>query len=208
MNKRIYFQDKLIEFAEPAAQNKQNQAINNFKFEVAEGSHVEILAKFLDSSNKTSYLLSANDFESFFLMAKKELHYIEAAGGFIEKEGQFLCIHRLGRWDLPKGKLEKGETIEQGAIRECEEECAIKQLTIVHPLNSTFHIYPYKDKYALKQSYWFYMKSTYNKALKPQTEENIDEVRWFNRQELSNLVLKDTYYTIGDVVREAMGNEE
>ena len=151
MNKRIYFQDKMIEFAEPTAQNKQNQAINNFKPEAAEGSHVEILSKFLDSSNKSSYLLSANDFESFFSMAKKELYYIEAAGGFIEKDEQFLCIHCLGRWDLPKGKLEKGETIEEGAIRECEEECAIKQLTIVHPLNSTFHIYPYKNKYLFEK---------------------------------------------------------
>jgi 8-oxo-dGTP pyrophosphatase MutT (NUDIX family) len=204
MNKRIYFQDKVIEFAEPAAQNKQNQAINDFKFQNAEGSHVEILTNFLDLAKKESYRVPSNDFDRFFSMAKKELHYIEAAGGFIEKEGQFLCIHRLGRWDLPKGKLEKGETIKEGAIRECEEECAIKQLTIVQALSSTFHIYPYKDKFAIKQSYWFYMKSTYTKTLKPQTEENIDEVKWFSRQELSNLVLKDTYYTIRDVITEGL----
>lgn len=204
MNKRIYFQDKMIEFAESSAQNKQNQAINNFTFQQAEGSQEEILTNFLDPSNKSSFLLPSKAFEDFFSMTKKALYYIEAAGGFIEKNNQFLCIHRLGRWDLPKGKLEKGETIEQGAIRECEEECAIAELTIKHQLTSTFHIYPYKDKFAIKQSYWFYMQTNYSKPLKPQTEENIDQVKWFSKHEIEKTVLNDTYYTIKDVITEAL----
>ena len=115
-----------------------------------------------------------------FDFLKVSFLYIEAAGGFIERDKRFLFIHRLGKWDLPKGKLEKKETIENAAIRECEEECAIKNLKIVKQLASTFHIYPFKTGYVLKQTYWFYMKTNYAEKLKPQTEENIDEVKWFS----------------------------
>jgi 8-oxo-dGTP pyrophosphatase MutT (NUDIX family) len=136
--------------------------------------------------------------------AKKELHYIEAAGGFIEKDAQYLCIHRLGRWDLPKGKLEKNETIEAAAVRECEEECGIGELRIQYPLHSTFHLYPYKKGTAIKQSFWFYMQSSWQKPLVAQTEESIDEVRWFSKEEVIRQVLPDTYFTIHDVIREAL----
>ena len=110
----------------------------------------------------------------------------------------------MGKWDLPKGKLEKKETIENAAIRECEEECAVENLKIVKQLASTFHIYPYKTGYALKQTYWFYMQTNYAKKLKPQTEENIDEVKWFSENEVKQIAFNDTYLTIKDVILEAL----
>ena len=115
------------------------------------------------------------------------------------------CIHRQGIWDLPKGKLEKGETIKNAAIRECEEECGIKQLTITKQLSSSFHLYKYKKGFALKQSYWFYMKSDYSKKLTPQIEEDIDEVKWFSKHEIETIIINHTYYTIRDVINEAIG---
>ncbi len=154
--------------------------------------------------NVKSFILPANTFDLFMTVAKKELHYIEAAGGFIEKDAQYLCIHRLGRWDLPKGKLEKNETIEAAAVRECEEECGIGELRIQYPLHSTFHLYPYKKGIAIKQSFWFYMHSSWQKPLVAQTEESIDEVRWFSKEEIIRQVLPDTYFTIHDVIREAL----
>lgn len=154
--------------------------------------------------NVKSFILPANTFDLFMTVAKKELHYFEAAGGFIEKDAQYLCIHRLGRWDLPKGKLEKNETIEAAAVRECEEECGIGELRIQYPLHSTFHLYPYKKGIAIKQSFWFYMQSSWQKPLVAQTEESIDEVRWFSKEEIIRQVLPDTYFTIHDVIREAL----
>lgn len=204
MNKRIYYQNKFIEFATEHSQTQQNQAIKIIEGPVDEGMMRKILNNFIVSQNLESYQLPLESFAAFFELAKTDLHYIEAAGGLIEKNKEYLCIHRLSRWDLPKGKREKGESIEECAIRECEEECGISELEISHPLSSTFHIYPFKNGMAIKQSYWFYMRSTYAKKLKPQTEENIDEVTWFTRQEIEMRVLQDTYYTIHDVITEAL----
>ena len=118
----------------------------------------------------------------------------------------FRSIYRLGKWDLPKGKLDKGETVEAAAIRECEEECGIKNLKIEQQLSSTYHIYKYKGKLALKQTYWFYMTTNYEKPLKPQTEENIEDVKWFTKEKIKETVFGNSYFTIIDVINEAFND--
>lgn len=205
MNKKIYFNDKFIELSEDNSQSSNNQSINFLGTEKANKKELKkITDNFLNDNNNRPVMWKINDFESFFNSFKSLFYYIEAAGGFIEKEKQFLFIHRHGRWDLPKGKLEKNESIEAGAIRECEEECGIKELKIVKQLSSTFHIYAYKDGFALKQSYWFYMQTNFSGKLIPQLEENIDEVRFFSEKEIREKILNDTYYTIADITKEAL----
>lgn len=204
MNKRIYFQNRYLQFSEPELQPQQNQTINWERGLQTQTDILKLLNAFMAEENVKSFILPANAFDLFMTGAKKELHYIEAAGGFIEKDAHYLCIHRLGRWDLPKGKLEKNETIEAAAVRECEEECGIGELRIKYPLHSTFHLYPYKKGTAIKQSFWFYMQSSWQKPLVAQTEESIDEVRWFSKEEIIRQVLPDTYFTIHDVIREAL----
>jgi 8-oxo-dGTP pyrophosphatase MutT (NUDIX family) len=204
MNKRIYFQNRYLQFSDPELQPQQNQTINWEQGLQTQNDILKLLNAFMAEENVKSFILPANAFDLFMTGAKKELHYIEAAGGFIEKDAEYLCIHRLGRWDLPKGKLEKNETIEAAAVRECEEECGIGELRIQYPLHSTFHLYPYKKGTAIKQSFWFYMQSSWQKPLVAQTEESIDEVRWFSKEEVIRQVLPDTYFTIHDVIREAL----
>ena len=207
MNKKIYFNDKFLMLGEENLQTSQNQLVRNYnaKSDKSDLFIKDILSDFLEFLNSKSYAISGYTIENFIDYFKREHYYIEAAGGFIEKENEFLFIHRHGRWDLPKGKLEKNETIENAAIRECEEECGIKELTITRQLASTFHVYPYKKSYALKQSYWFYMHSTWSDKLIPQLEESIDQVKWFTPQQINSVIIKDTYYTITDVVTEALG---
>lgn len=204
MNTRIYLNDKFIEFAADELQFSHNQSFKLDDSAEGEKKLNKIIEDFTDESNKNSIYITHLSFETALEMMKKSLHYIEAAGGFIEKDNQFLFIRRHDRWDLPKGKLEKGETIREAAVRECEEECAIKDLTIIKPLSSTFHIYQYKKGYALKQSYWFYMNTDYSEKLIPQAEESITEVRWCSKKEIESTILKDTYYTITDVVLGAL----
>ena len=107
----------------------------------------------------------------------------------------------MEKWDLPKAKLEKGEKIEEAAVREVEEECAVNGLQITKALNDTFHIYHIKENPILKQTYWFEMQTDFEGELIPQTEEGIEEVKWVGKKELESLVLKNTYASIADFLR-------
>ncbi|MEM1096576.1 MAG: NUDIX hydrolase [Bacteroidota bacterium] len=104
-----------------------------------------------------------------------------AAGGYVvragAKEPDVLLIYRRGVWDLPKGKLDSGETIEQCALREVQEEVGIKKLRTLRPAGSTFHTYVEKGKFKLKTTYW-YLMHTPETAFTPQADEGIEAVAW------------------------------
>ena len=205
MNIQIYFNNKFIKLSSNDIQNSQNQAIKkSYLLNDNKLNFNKIIDEFLFDPSNDNIKIVSSDLNSLLELFKSKFYYIEAAGGFIEKDSEFLFIHRQGIWDLPKGKLEKGETIKNAAIRECEEECGIKQLSITKQLSSSFHLYKYKKGFALKQSYWFYMKSDYSKKLTPQIEEDIDEVKWFSKHEIETIIINHTYYTIRDVINEAL----
>ncbi len=131
---------------------------------------------------------------------------IPAAGGLVRNENkEILFIKRLGRWDLPKGKIENGETIRQAAIREVEEECGLSQLEIVRKLNSTFHLYhsPYiktGDDIVLKETSWFEMRYLGQEIPVPQIEEDILEVRWIKEADLK-CVYQSTYNNLLELLK-------
>ena len=105
---------------------------------------------------------------------------IEAAGAAVFNEkNKVLMIFRRGHWDLPKGKIDKGETPKEAALREVEEETGLTELVLGKPLTDTWHTYRLKGRRILKKTYWFKMKTTQNE-LTPQTEEDIEEAVWTN----------------------------
>ena len=111
---------------------------------------------------------------------------IEAAGGLVYNDrNQLLMIFRNGKWDLPKGKLEVGENIEQCAIREVEEECGISELLISQQLQETYHTYEIKEQTILKHTYWFEMRSSFKGNLVPQTKEGITEAVWVDKEDIA-----------------------
>ncbi|MFD0761014.1 NUDIX hydrolase [Lutibacter aestuarii] len=133
-----------------------------------------------------------NDWKQFQSLFKIQ----KAAGGkVLNIENEVLFIYRLNKWDLPKGKLEKGESIEQCAIREVEEECGISKLTIQNPLETTYHIFERKNKIILKITYWFLMRTSFTGELTPQTEEGIKKVIFKNKVAV-NAALHNTYENI------------
>lgn len=130
---------------------------------------------------------------------------IEAAGGIVKnKEGKYLFIYRNGYWDLPKGKLEKGEDIKSCALREVEEECSINGLEVIKDLSPTYHMYELqKNKWALKITYWFEMFTSETKAPKPQVEEGIMEAVWLAPDEIEKVKL-NTYPSILQLINEVI----
>jgi 8-oxo-dGTP pyrophosphatase MutT (NUDIX family) len=144
----------------------------------------------------------ADDFETlkeaFWAMFK----VIEAGGGIVQNSaGDYLFIKRLGFWDLPKGKLDKGESIEAAALREVEEECGITGLSITAPAGQTYHTYEHKGNEVLKVTHWYLMQTDFAGELIPQTEEDITEVRWMTKDEVKAVVLKNTYPSIAELVK-------
>lgn len=120
-----------------------------------------------------------------------QFHIIEAAGGLVKnQDGKLLMIFRKGFWDLPKGKLDAGESLESCALREVKEE------TGVHPLFSdgfiglTYHIYLQSEEWILKESYWYNMHTNFTAKLKPQLSEDITRASWVSLEELPDLYEK------------------
>lgn len=131
---------------------------------------------------------------------KENYKFIEAAGGVVKNtDGKTLMILRHSKWDLPKGKLEKGESPEQGALREVEEECGVHHLQLGTFIRHTYHIYTLNNRRHLKKTWWFNMHYSGNETLVPQTEESITDVRWMNDKEVKT-ALTNSYETIIDVI--------
>lgn len=108
---------------------------------------------------------------------------IIAAGGLVfNNERQLLMILRRGKWDLPKGKLDAGESIEECALREVREETGVTNLKIINFLGITEHSYfdSWINEDVKKETHWFVMETTGENLLKPQTEEDIEEIKWID----------------------------
>jgi len=127
---------------------------------------------------------------------RKKLKVVEAGGGMVFNEKkEILFIRRNSKWDLPKGKIEKGETHEQAAIRETEEETGVQGLVVKRFITKTYHVFKRNDKFKLKITYWYEMYTDYDGELVPEANEGIKKVRWKNFEK-SQKALRDSYENI------------
>lgn len=154
----------------------------------------EIITKLKEKSIK-GITLNSTDIENDWISFTNNLKVVPAAGGLVvNDQKQILFIFRNQVWDLPKGWIEKGESVESAAIREVEEECGIFNLSIGKKLITTYHIY-HQNGYILKETHWYLMHSNYNAPLIPQLEEGITEVSFKKTDEIED-ILKNTYANI------------
>lgn len=134
------------------------------------------------------------DFEKAFTL-------IQAGGGVVRNpKGRILFIKRRGKWDLPKGKLEKGEVINQCAQREVEEETGVKGLRVLGKRVVTYHIYKQDQHWCLKQTHWYNMYSDSQEELLPQEEEDIEICAWKKPKKLKKL-LKNSFSSLKEVFK-------
>jgi 8-oxo-dGTP pyrophosphatase MutT (NUDIX family) len=130
----------------------------------------------------------------------KKFTIVQAAGGLVlNKDLEILMIFRRNKWDLPKGKLDKGETLEQCALREVEEETGLKNIRLQDHLLTTYHTYHESGKFILKESHWYNMSISGEQALIPQAEEGIAEARWVKKTQVAEL-LNNTFPSVRDVL--------
>ncbi len=150
--------------------------------------------------------LANTDLKGVHLVHKKEgkllkkflglLPNVIAGGGkAYNAKNEILFIYRNDKWDLPKGKAEGKETIEETALREVEEETGVTDLKIVKPLPTTYHIFKRHGKHRIKVTYWFEMKTDFEGKLQPQENEGITKVEWLDA-EASQKALENSYANI------------
>lgn len=129
----------------------------------------------------------------------KKFNLIQAGGGAVWNQNDaLLFIHRRGKWDLPKGKLDPGESIETCAVREVEEETGIRSTIRRHLLN-TYHTYHENGKFMLKETFWYEMKAADTESSKPQTEEDITAIEWLAKTDWQKIE-SNTFPSIKDVL--------
>ncbi len=152
-------------------------------------SQIDEAVHYLSTNQNVRVNLYSEDLEELWFDFKNHFKIIEAAGGIVKNsKNEFLFIHRLGRWDLPKGKIEKGEDPETAAIREIEEECSIHGLVLNRFITTTYHIY-YQKTYILKLTHWYDVSYIGEEQPKPQTEEGIEKVEWVKESEYEKLLV-------------------
>lgn len=145
-------------------------------------------------------ILLHSDLDELKKVFFKHFTLVTAAGGLVENEkGEYLLIHRRGKWDLPKGKLDPGETIEQCAVREVEEETGLQQPELKQLITVTYHTYNEFGKHILKDSHWYKMKVKGAQNTTPQTEEDILEIKWVKKEDIGQY-MNDTFPSIKDVL--------
>ena len=133
---------------------------------------------------------------------KSKLPVVQAGGGLVRNQsGKMLFIFRKGKWDLPKGKIDKGETLEKGAKREVKEETGVKKLELNGLAGVTYHIFKRNDKYQLKETHWFHMTTAYTGKLKPELQEDITKAKWKGPKKTAK-ALENSYGNINYLLKD------
>jgi 8-oxo-dGTP pyrophosphatase MutT (NUDIX family) len=193
---RIYINQKALLITETAPKN-----LKNYQQIESKGFDLKIIYPLIDKNYKGyNFFVICTDARAFFKKILKTVPVIEAAGGLVKNERkEYLFIYRSDRWDLPKGKIEKGEKVKEAAIREVEEECGIVVKKLGKKIGKTYHAYVSKGEVVIKKSYWFKMKAEGQEKLKPQKEEGITDARWFTKDKMG-VITKNTFPSISEVM--------
>lgn len=197
-NYRIYINNNSIYITDSIPAH-----IEDFKQIQLEDLNFKAFYKSIKKDASDHYVIVHENPNAVLTTIKSSCVLIKAAGGLVKNEkGEVLFIFRNKRWDLPKGKVEKGERMKEAALREVEEECGVKISQNKEKLCRTYHFYELNGKIILKKTNWYNMAVKGNPKLVPQKEEGITRAEWLSQGKLKP-VLKNTYPLILDVLGKA-----
>ena len=155
----------------------------------------QVIVKIFQNKIQKAYLYHPDEKE-ILKMLKSKLPVQKAGGGLVyNKKNEVLFIFRNGKWDLPKGGIEKNESSDQAALREVTEETGVGNLVLCDKLQKTYHIFKRNGRYKLKITTWYEMRSSFEGNLVGQTEEGIEKVQWLNPEQVTE-ALKNSYENI------------
>jgi len=198
----IYFGNKPVFLSESEEDILKDLSANSNSmiFKQCNPEAIQALLQAIEKEEIKSGIIIDSDLKKLYSNFSLAFTEIIAAGGVVENEKkEILLIFRRGRWDLPKGKLDEGESIEECAIREVCEETGLQHVVIKEKLPDTYHTYMEAGKNILKKSVWYKMSAESKQALQPQIEEDIVEIKWVPADELKNY-LNNTYPSVRDVL--------
>ena len=200
---KIYFEDKAL-FLLDAPGPELTPYLDKPKILFTNGltqTHLHSALQSIRSEKTDAVLYYHEPLEELKQAFWEQFTLIQAAGGLVLNEkGEMLFIFRRGRWDLPKGKLDPGESLSRCALREVQEETGLSGLTLEKELLVTYHTYTQDGQEILKETYWYQMNAASQAVLTAQTEEDILEVRWI-AQDNVEMITNNTYQAIKDVLR-------
>lgn len=195
---KVFIQNNSLSFIDSNQINDFNGIFLFEQFAMAQKDYVLSLVS-LPNPNSNFYIVSEKPIQAmsdFFNTYER----VEAAGGIVVCQSKVLIMKRNGIWDLPKGKVDSGESLESAAIREVEEETGISNLKIDQKLINTFHTYSTYGPDSIKKTAWFLMETTDFGTLVPQLEEGITEVVWAKSEELDTY-FADSYASLKEVIK-------
>jgi 8-oxo-dGTP pyrophosphatase MutT (NUDIX family) len=182
---KVHFENRFI-IISPEPDRLQKYGLFHKFYDTSE--LYKLISYFQTSKEISSLNIYGTDIKFIWKMFRIYFTEVEAAGGLVRhKSGKYLFIEKNGKWDLPKGHIEKGESPEVCAVREVHEECGISNHQIINPLEPSYHTYMWEGISYLKKTHWFLMSYNEEIVFNPQTEEGITKVEWLWPDEISRI---------------------
>ena len=200
MKYSIYYEPRVLHFLSGAEESVDLPRIP--AEDAGAGELWQIFSKWAGDSRSGDAAVVGRDPARLFRAFASRFELVEAAGGLVTcPTKEILMIYRNELWDLPKGKIDAGESPEEAAIREVTEECGVDGLSIGRALPVSFHVYMLKgDRWMLKKTQWFHMHAQQMQLPSPQLNENITRAEWVNPARLEPLLAK-SYRSVADLIR-------
>lgn len=199
---KVFFNDRIVFLTDDLDHLYINKKIMFYTY-----SSFDNLKSFMEKFRNNAVVRQAyiyhDDLEKLIVEFKSIFEFIETAGGLVfNTKDKILFIKRFGKWDLPKGKIEQGETTEEAAKREVSEECGISNLVIKGSLCTSYHIYEKNEITYLKKNHWYNMFYDGNEELVPETKEGVEFAKWFEKDDIE-AVKENTHPSIIDILKVA-----